>query len=192
MSKVQKYAIEALASSGFAVLNSKVAYTMRPDLWSDALGASIDLGDKSLPAKLNAFGCLRYLARLDGIEGTVKVLARSGDDLAKRIGQVTGFRVVSLALEPELRAAIGPVPPRRVVPNADPRPGDLHADVKTKEPARTCTVCEWLQHGGGCSNSSESMIQRPQPNAPRRCKGYRPVFESYDGRIGRTLWPELF
>lgn len=196
MSNATRFITESLGACGFAVLRGQVAYIQRPDFWAHGMDASSDFADKALPAKLNTFiGCKVYFARFAEFEsGLVKVLARSDDDLARRIKQITGFTTTQLFLASELEGELDPadVPPRKVISEPNPEGGDVHVGVTTKEGPRICAECEWLTIGRGCSKSAESSIQYPAPNVPRRCKAYRPQFENMDGRNGFVLWPELF
>jgi hypothetical protein len=113
--------------------------------------------------------------------------------LADRIGQITGFRPSLLIHESELEGQrdLADIPARKTRPPESTEGGDLHAGVVTAEPGRTCMQCEWSTRGVGCENSAESQIRFPKLNEPRRCRAYRPRFESTDGRLGTVLWPEL-
>jgi hypothetical protein len=192
MSNAKKYVIESLGSTGFAVLRGQVAYTQRPDLWATASDCTYDFADKSLSNKLGELhGCTEFLVRFHGIEsGLIRVLARSSDQLAQRIEWVTGYKVRQLALASELVGTIDPndIAPRKI----SARTGDIHADVVTAQPGRTCSACEWFTSASSCSNAKESGILHPAANIMRRCKAYRPEFKNMDGRTGTQLWPELW
>ena len=193
MSKAMVYVNAALGSTGFCILNGRVAYRLMPDNWCDAIDANHDMASKTLPAKLNSVqGCRTYLARFAEIEGTalVKLLTRSEDDLARRIAQITGFTVTTLIHESEMVGTLDPndIPPRKISATT----GDLHADVVTAQPGRTCSACEWFTSASSCSNVKESGILHPAANVMRRCKAYRPHFTNMDGSTGRQLWPELW
>jgi hypothetical protein len=190
MSKAMTYVNAALGSTGFCVIHSRVAYRLMPDSWADAMDASYDLSNKSLPAKLGSVqGCTAYLARFDGIDGPlIKVLARSGDQLAQRIEHVTGFKVRQMVPETEMTGQRdqSEFPVRK----AGPSRGDRYVGIVTAAGPITCSSCERINQLGECLAFVESGIKVPLPNEPRRCLGYRPEY-SVGGRTGAQLWPEL-
>lgn len=92
MNKPLIYALQCLAASGIAVMNSSIAWKLRPDLW--ASGQDCALGFNRL---LTIPGARRYVAILmDGMVGEVIVLARSDDMLEKRLEWLTGHKVEKL------------------------------------------------------------------------------------------------
>jgi len=188
------YVSTTLGSTGFCVLNARIAYTLMPDKWCDVFEAHHELANKTLPAKLNSVqGCTTYLVRFAEFEsGLIKVLARSSDQLAQRIEWVTGYKVRQLALASDLIGTLDPsdIPPRRV--GSPIQSDDLHPDVVAIEPRKVCGECEWASIGSSCTNSGESGIEHPAMNTPRLCKAFRPRFESHDSRTARQLWPELW
>ncbi len=194
MSNAQKFIAESLGACGFAVLRGQIAYTQRQDLWATASDATFDSLLKNLNNRMGTvIGCQTYLARFPGIDGLVKVLARSPDQLAQRIQWVTGFAPSLLIHENEMAGErdLDSIPPRKnLALGASTEGGDLYPDLVTAEPGRKCTECEWSR-GRGCGNSEESGILWPALNEPRRCIAFRPVFSSNDGRLGVHLWPEL-
>lgn len=195
MSKGVKFINESLGACGFAVLRGQVAYIQRPDLWATASDCGHDLSAKQLENRLSSvYGCTTYLARFEGIDGPlIKVLARSGDQLAQRIEWITGFKVRQLIPESEMAGQRDEsnIPARKTFPKGNTEGGDLHAGLVTAEPGRTCHQCEWSTSGRGCQKSEESQIRLPSLNEPRRCIAFRPRFENIDGRTGAQLWPEL-
>ena len=44
-SKVQRYIVEQLASTGFAILDFQVAFKLRPDIWIVSFGARNDFDE---------------------------------------------------------------------------------------------------------------------------------------------------
>lgn len=191
MSKGVKYITESLGSCGFAVLHGRVAYTQRSDMWATASDCSYDLSAKQLENRLgNIHGCSTYLVRFEGIESPlIKVLARSGDQLAQRIHWVTGFKVRQLMLESEMAGTLDQPEVRVRRKGADG--GDRYRGVITAEGPRTCSSCDRHTIGGSCIAAADSGIHTPAPNEPRRCVSYKPTYESHDGRTGAQLWPEL-
>lgn len=194
MSNAQKYIAESLGSTGFAVLRGQIAYQQSPHLWATASDAAFDFLPKNLNNRMGTvLGTQTYLARFAGIDGLVKVLARSPDALAQRLTWVTGFAPTILIHESEMEGQrdVDNIPPRKnLALGASTEGGDLYPDLVTLEPGKKCTECEWSR-GRGCGNQEESGIRWPALNAPRRCIAFRPVFSSNDGRLGTVLWPEL-
>jgi hypothetical protein len=197
MSNAKRYVIESLAATGFAILRGSIAFRLRPDLWATGSDAGYDFIPATLTNRLSGIeGVQTFLTRFKEIdEGSrfITVLARSGDDLARRIHLITGFTPELLIPESQMEGQVDldAIPSRKVF-NAATVSDDVHAGVVTKEPGRQCNGCEWMTAGLGCTNSDESGIKYPTLNLLRRCRGYRPTFESYDQRVGATLWPELF
>lgn len=88
------YANGQMASAGFAILSTAWAWKLRPDLWATHQSCAADF------RRITVDGAHRMRATLDGHDSVI-VLARSLDDLARRIGWVTGCAVTSLVPEPE-------------------------------------------------------------------------------------------
>lgn len=102
--KTQQYAIQSLASCGFAVMRSTVAWQLRPDLWSSAQECGIDFS-----GKVALEGVTRVNVTLDGI-GVVPVLTRSMGHLAERIQWITGYMVLKIE-EEQLATPVQEKPP---------------------------------------------------------------------------------
>ena len=188
--KVLAYTHQALAASGFAILDSRIAITLRPDLWTSGLEATGGFGLNDTRNRLRGIGGVkRFCARLIGVDGTLTVLARSSDNLAKRIEWVTGFEVREIFEEQEIAGIPAPrdVPRRRPPQSAD----DQHAGIQTAEGSRTCSSCNAMSAGNSCRNASISGLEYPSANVQRRCLGYTPKWDAYDKRPGSELWPEL-
>lgn len=87
--KSTKYACEAAAACGFAVMDHYVAMTLRPDLWGSAQDCRLNFtADIALP------GATPVRVTLEGINRSVLVLTRSTKRLAERIEWVTGRAAV--------------------------------------------------------------------------------------------------
>jgi hypothetical protein len=196
-SQISKFIHESLASAGFAVLSSSIAYSLRRDLWSSGMDAGGDFATRNWRNSLGQIADLkRFRARLAGLDRDVEVVTRSADALEQRIQWVTGREVLSLveegapvaaAPEPKVKRANSETAPvRRIV-----ELGDLYPGVLTREPGRTCHGCENLSAGHTCKASVLSGVEVPLMREPRRCLGYVPPWASIDGRTGRVLWPEL-
>lgn len=101
MTAVTDYCTLQLAATGFAIVNARAAMRIRPDLWPNAgMVCAIEFGQHQhqAPALMSRFpGATLYTAEI-GELGRVPVLAYSADELARRIGWGTGYRVQ--ALEP--------------------------------------------------------------------------------------------
>lgn len=87
MFKASNYAHQCLAGSGLAVMDSRIAWQLRPDLWSTGHDCACDRWSTT-----TAEGATRYLAHMNGL-GPVHVLARSRDQLEQRLEWITGRRV---------------------------------------------------------------------------------------------------
>lgn len=189
-----RYAIESLAATGFAVLDGPIAATLRPDLWRGGMEARADLARAASKSTIGSLrGVHKFLARLDGRAELVPVIARSDVDLARRISLVVGMRCARVFRESDLAGEPMEMPevdtPRRSA-SRGPR-GDLWAGVATKEPGRTCSECAHFTAGHSCRSADTSGIQNPAPNTIRRCAPFKPRWDAIDGRDGATLWPEL-
>lgn len=95
MFKANIYASQCLAASGLAVMDSRIAWPLRPDLWSSGQDCACDRWIMT-----TAEGATRYLAHMDGL-GAVHVLARSRDQLEQRLEWITGRRVADVSPAPE-------------------------------------------------------------------------------------------
>lgn len=83
----QRYASQCMAGAGFAIMDSRLAWQLRPDLWASAQDCALSGGWKQdMP------GASRMQADIEGL-GLVAVLTRSADNLAQRIEWVTGAKV---------------------------------------------------------------------------------------------------
>lgn len=86
------YTHQCIAASGIAVMDSRIAWELRPDLWSGAQDCLMTFRKKQKPD-----GVQRMMATFEGF-GQVLVLARSLDNLEKRLEWIVGRPV--LALQP--------------------------------------------------------------------------------------------
>jgi hypothetical protein len=111
------YAFDCIAASGFAVMSPAIAYELRPDLWACAADCA-----RTLTTRDKIPGTQRMTATFEGL-GPVLVLARSLDQLAKRLEWIVGRAVIDLKpAEPEAPAA--------------ERPNLLHKQANAKEAER--------------------------------------------------------
>lgn len=101
MTAVTEYCTLQLAATGFAILHPRAAMRIRPDLWPNAgIVCAVEFGQHQhqAPALVSRFpGASLYTAEIEEL-GRISVLAFSADELARRIGWGTGYRVQ--ALEP--------------------------------------------------------------------------------------------
>lgn len=188
-SKIDTYISQQLGASGFAVLDSSIAFALRGDLWSSGVEAGADFAPSRFRPR-DRTGVRRFSAVFKGRESRpVVVLARNADHLGLRLEWIVGLQVIDLYEEESgLQAPTGSelhLKPRQEVSD------DVHAGVLTKEPGRTCGDCEHITAGGRCKAFPASGIERPAQRALRRCVTFAPHFESMDSRTGRQLWPEL-
>jgi hypothetical protein len=84
------YCHQSIAASGIAVMDSRIAWELRPDLWSGAQDCFMDFRRNQKPD-----GVQRLTATFEGI-GQVLVLARSMDNLEKRLEWIVGRPVLAL------------------------------------------------------------------------------------------------
>ena len=91
MFKANNYAHQCLASSGLAVMDSRIAWQLRPDLWSTGHDCACDRWTTT-----TADGATRYTVHMDGL-GAVHVLARSRDQLEQRLEWITGRNVTDVS-----------------------------------------------------------------------------------------------
>lgn len=190
--KANLYLDQALAATGFAVIDSTIACTLRPDLWSSGMEAAGDFSPTFF-RPTDRIGVRRYRGYLEGREDRpVEILARSHDRLAMRVEWITGMKLVDLyeVLPQRSPGAVGAgvVPPRN---DRHARSEDVHAGVATKEAGRACGECDHLSVAGRCMRASVSTVEWPNQNAPRRCVVFQPKFDANDQRTGLQLWPEL-
>lgn len=185
-SKFLSYVGEALMGGGFAFVDLVWAWRHAPHLWRNALDAVANETPSLALQVARAWpGVQAYRVQIEDCPASVEVLARSPARLAERIGEITGQRVLSVEpVEPPPRAPAEPPPPRAAG-------DDRYAGVVTKESGRTCASCEHFSAGGACLRADLSGLARPAPRALRRCPAYAPDIESFDGRTGAQLWPEL-
>jgi len=86
------YTHQCIAASGIAVMDSRIAWELRPDLWSGAQDCLMTFRKNQNPD-----GVQRMMAMFEGY-GHVLVLTRSLDNLEKRLEWIVGRPV--LALQP--------------------------------------------------------------------------------------------
>jgi hypothetical protein len=188
--KANIYIDQSLAACGFAVLDSTIACTLRPDLWHSGMEAAGDFSPRFFQPS-GRVGVTRYKGFFEGREDRpIEILARSSDRLALRVEWVTGAKLTDLyeVVASPVGTPVTPTVPRS---RATQIAGDLYQGVETKESARSCGECEHLSVAGRCLRAQESSLEWPQQNALRRCLAFTPKFDSRDSRSGLQLWPEI-
>lgn len=197
MSKAIQYVHQSLAATGFVVLDSVMAWMLRPDLWASGMDCAQDF--VRIYQQTNSIANVtRMSIRLSGLDRSVLVLARSTDRLAERIGLILGHSVELLESEQvtAIRAAPQAIAPRVEHPASDIRSGKDYG-LATMEGPRTCDSCENLTATQACSAAARGKLDfvsgsyRPYIHALRRCIGYQPKFDLCDDRTGHDLWPEI-
>lgn len=94
-SKLKKYCIEQLASTGFVLLDSRTAFALRGDLWASPNNCVCDLNiDKGVELGLSQMGAMLFQADAAGIE--FRGATRSAMDLCARIEFITGVNVENI------------------------------------------------------------------------------------------------
>lgn len=192
MSFLVRYINESLATTGLCIFDPQLAGVLRPDLWPSQVEAMFDFSSRYGQAVATSYvqagsKTCQAQAQVDGV-GRVKVFCRSLDQLAQRIEWLTGFKVASIDTTgtPEPLA-----PPIQTEALQRHNPGDVHAEVTTKETGRSCGTCENLSSASSCIRRQQSGIEYPGANVLRRCPAYQPLHTEADGRNGLVLWPEL-
>lgn len=89
-SRSTSFTFLCLAASGVAVMDPRIAYELRPDMWASAQDCFMTFRKQQ-----KAEGVQRLTATFDGY-GPVLVLARSLDNLEKRLEWIVGRQVLSL------------------------------------------------------------------------------------------------
>lgn len=93
------YTHQCIAASGLAVMNSRIAWQLRPDLWSGAQDCAFTFRKQQ-----NVDSVHRVVATFP-IYGEVLVLARSLDNLEKRLEWIVGEAPTAIAdWQPEVPA----------------------------------------------------------------------------------------
>jgi hypothetical protein len=113
----EKYARQAIAASGLTILDPRIAFELRPDLWASAQDCRITF------RRAQKFeGTHRVTATIEDY-GDVLVCTRSLDALEQRIQWIAGRRVL----------AVKPAEADAVPPPATPQ---LHRQAQSKEVER--------------------------------------------------------
>lgn len=86
-----RYMHQCLAASGIAVMDPRVAWELRPDLWAGAQDCGITF------RKQQNADCVRRVVATFPIYGEVLVMARSLDNLGKRLEWIVGEAPTSIA-----------------------------------------------------------------------------------------------
>ncbi len=99
-SKVAKYITESLATCGLAILNSRHAFRLRPDIWPTASECSCDWNHTTTTSALSSFlaqrGAQLFSATIR--DQTVFVVAWSEKVLARRLEWITGAHITQVAV----------------------------------------------------------------------------------------------
>lgn len=190
MSFLVRYINESLATTGLCIFDPQLAGVMRPDLWPSQVEARFDFSSRYGQAVATSFvqaGSKTCHAQVDSV-GRVKVFFRSLDQLAQRIEWLTGFKVASIDTD---GSPVTLVPPVQTEALQRRNPGDVYAELTTKQPGRTCGACENYSSASSCIEHVRSGIQHPAANVLRRCPAFQPLHTEADSRNGLALWPEI-
>ncbi len=120
-SRSTSFALQCLASSGVAIMDPRIAYELRPDMWASLQDCAITFRKQQKEDRVQ-----HMTATLEGL-GPVLVLTRSVDQLAQRLEWIVGRAVLDLKpAEPEAPAT--------------EQPNLLHKAANAKEAERLETV----------------------------------------------------
>lgn len=89
--KATLYTHQCLAGAGFAVINSQIAWRLRPDLFATGEDCAAEMRKR-----VEADGVVKLVATIEDV-GDCRVLARSARNLAQRIEDVVGFKVTAIS-----------------------------------------------------------------------------------------------
>lgn len=93
-SKLRKYTIEQLASTGFVLLDHKVAFKLRPDIWATPTNCMCDMTIwKEDVTALQRLGAMLFTA-IGPHDVVVRGAARSMREIEKRIELCAGLAVM--------------------------------------------------------------------------------------------------
>lgn len=92
--KTHAYLSQSLAATGFALLDSQMAYLLRPDLWATGQDCAMDFRPEKI---LTIQRVTRMTATIEGRR--IPVLVRSTVNLAERIEEITGCKVQCIEVE---------------------------------------------------------------------------------------------
>lgn len=101
-SRSETFIRQNIAAAGVAVLDPRIAYELRPDLWASQQDCVMTFRRKQEVAGAN-----RVIAVVAGY-GPVLVAARSMDNLAQRLEWITGKQVLEIQPEPPVVNLIDP------------------------------------------------------------------------------------
>lgn len=102
------YAFDCLAASGLAVMSSAIAYELRPDLW-----ACVEDCARTLSTRAEIPGTQRLKVTFSGY-GPVLVLARSLDNIEKRLEWIVGQPVIRIRQAEGVADPVAPPDPLRI------------------------------------------------------------------------------
>ncbi len=145
-SRSTRFALQSIAASGLAIMDHRIAYQLRPDCWGSLQDCFLTFRKHQEIA-----GTLRMTATVEGF-GSVLVLTRSLDNLAKRIAWIVGRPVLDL---------------REATPEPAPaaRPDVVRQQVNAKETERQAHVRK-LAHeetpSHDCSRRREILAARAE------------------------------
>jgi hypothetical protein len=144
--KSKDYAITSLAMSGVAVMNSGMAYTLRPDPWSHLMECGVSAATPERDPFLLGLGARLIEIQFAGSSDWTLVAIRSLDEIERRIEWVTGRQVVGFR----------PYEPPQPMPAAPTR-----VEVKDEPPAHQCADRDrWFEERG--------MVDPHKPSENRR------------------------
>lgn len=114
-SKLRRYAIEQLSSTGFVLLDSKHAFALRPDIWSTPIDCGVDLTltqkDEMELLRLNV---VLFKAVSVGLGLSIRGATRSMRDLERRIEFVTSLIISNVTVVDDFSLSVKSHDPVRI------------------------------------------------------------------------------
>ncbi len=97
--RLGNYLAESLSLSGFAFVSGRILFELNPHVWASPnnVGSDLTAATSLLEQFFDEANARRFLIKFrDTPEETIKLIARSSDNLARRVQWITGRQVASV------------------------------------------------------------------------------------------------
>lgn len=144
-SKLKRYAVEQLASTGFVLLEHTRAFQLRPDIWATPSNCMSDmLLNEKAEIALTRLGARLFVAKVPGERITLRGATRSMLDIGKRIQQITGIVVTEVTMvstfNDEVAAKLLLIHPQITTPVKQVNTAKLKEIAATELPLHDCAL----------------------------------------------------